>query len=455
MSQSLQTTKKERLSFSFYFLGQGFIYTICAQHLMFFYTEYAFIPPLVISIVLFFEKVWDGINDVLFGIIMEKVKFKSGHKFLPWIKMSTILLPISTIALFSIQPGIPLFWRVVLVIVTYAIWAMAYTICDAPAYALSTAVTSDVKERGLVMTFSSVGGTVAAGLATIVLVPFYTNYGFFTTAIVISVIAFMAMSMLSSFAKERYHFDHKGENKSSLKEIWLYLKQNRYLQIFYLYRLITGSIALQTVNYVAKYCFGNLNYVVYIAASSIIPIIILYSLSQKLLKRFDKIQLLRVSVMISMGLYTLNLFLGYGQSLIYICLMAGVAVMAIIPSILFGTMPSDCIEYMTFKKGIRKEGITFSLQSCIAKTCSAFAGVLTGVVLSIVGYEGGAAVLSQAATHNLWIFSCIVPIVGLGIGLYVLKFYHLKDSDVQLMANANAGLITKEEATAQLSREYD
>ena len=49
--------------------------------------------PAVVSIILAIGKVWDAVNDTLFGLIVDAVKFKSGHKFLPWLRLSTILIP--------------------------------------------------------------------------------------------------------------------------------------------------------------------------------------------------------------------------------------------------------------------------------------------------------------------------------------------------------------------------
>lgn len=453
MKTQYQTTKWERLAFSFYFLGQGFVYTICSQHLMFFYTEYVLLPPLVISSILFFEKIWDAINDALFGMIMDKIHFKSGLRFLPWLRLSTILLPLSTIALFSITDTIPLGWRIALAILTYALWDVAYTICDAPIYALSTAVTSDVKERSLVMTYSSVGGTVAAGLATIVLVPFFTANGFFKTSLIVGVIAFISMSMITVFAKERHNYQKK-EDQVSLKETWVYLKDNTYLQVFYLYRLVSGCLALQMLNYVAKYVFGNLNYIAYIAAFSILPILTLYILSPRLFRRFDKITVLRAGVGLGIIVNICNLCFGFQNDAVYMFFMTCAAVLAIIPSILFGSMPSDCIEYMTFKTGIRKEGITFAIQSFVAKTCAAFAGVFTGFVLNLIGYTNGGAGMNELSIVWMWRSTYVIPIFGGMLGLLILSRYHLRDKDVQLMADANAGKISKEEAEAQLSRTY-
>ncbi|WP_204123274.1 hypothetical protein [Lacticaseibacillus mingshuiensis] len=47
-----------------------------------------------------------------------------------------------------------------------------------------------------------------------------------------------------------------------------------------------------------------------------------------------------------------------------------------------------------------------------------------------------------------------MPAIGAAVALIPLLFYHLNDHDVQLMASANAGTITADQARAQLSRKY-
>ena len=35
-------------------------------------------------------KVWDAVNDAIFGVLFDKVKFKSGKKFVPWLRISLV-----------------------------------------------------------------------------------------------------------------------------------------------------------------------------------------------------------------------------------------------------------------------------------------------------------------------------------------------------------------------------
>lgn len=45
---------------------------------------------------------------------------------------------------------------------TYLLWDTCYTLCDAPIFALPTAMTSSVKERSGFMTVGTVGGSLGS-----------------------------------------------------------------------------------------------------------------------------------------------------------------------------------------------------------------------------------------------------------------------------------------------------
>lgn len=449
-----QTKGIERCSYGVYFFGQGLIYAIVSQYLMYYYTNYIFLPPLVISGIMFAGKIWDAVNDTLFGLIMDRIHFKSGKKFLPWLKFSTVVVPVGTVLVFSIPASLSMPMRITLAIISYVLWDLFYTICDAPVFALSTAMTSNIKERSTIMTFSSIGGTLAVGVTTILLVPFFDKNGFFKTSLIVAVIAFVTMGMISIFGKERYKVkETELQPPAGLRDTWNYLIHNRYLLLYYLYRIISGCIAVQTLTYVAKYCLGDIKYVSIIAACSIPFILLLYVLSPIIFKRFDKISIFRFCVVAQIVMNLVTFLVGYKNKVALVACMVVIACLAILPTILAIAIPADCVEYGTFKTGIRKEGITFALQTFTNKLGSAFAAAITGVVLSLVGFDATKAI-TQATIDGLWRWNFLLPILGQSIALILLFFYNLKDTDVQLMADANAGLISHEEAEKRMSRRY-
>ena len=95
------TEPSERMSYYSYFAGQNMIYTLFNVCLTT-YLLFLGIDPIKSATVMLVVKVWDAVNDTLFGAIFDLVKFRSGKKYLPWIRISTILIPITTILTFVI-----------------------------------------------------------------------------------------------------------------------------------------------------------------------------------------------------------------------------------------------------------------------------------------------------------------------------------------------------------------
>lgn len=92
-------TKREKFSYGMYFMGQNVFYGLIG-YMTTYFTDIGITAALV-AVVALITKVWDAINDPIFGMIMDKVHFKKG-KFLPWLRMSVIAIPVSTILLFVI-----------------------------------------------------------------------------------------------------------------------------------------------------------------------------------------------------------------------------------------------------------------------------------------------------------------------------------------------------------------
>lgn len=454
----------EKISYGVYFFGQGIIFTIVSQYLMLYYTDYIFISPAIVTAIMFGGKIWDAVNDMLFGMIVDKVRFKSGNRFLPWIRVSTFLIPVSTVLLFLIDKDMSMGVKVTLAIVTYLVWDSAYTICDAPIYALNTAMTQNVKERGTIMTFSGMGGAVATALTTIVFVPYFNDHGFLNTSILIAVLGFATMIWIGVFGKERYRAtDVHQEQSASLRDTWIYLKGNKYLLYFYAYRLISGSIAVSMISYMSIYCLGSVEYTSKITLLSIPLIAVLYLLSPFILKKFNKIHIYRFCVIGEIIVNFATWMIGYENKTVTMMMCAIVLAFAILPLLCNGVIPADAIEYGTYKTGKRKEGITFAIQTFANKFTAAIATGLSGLVLTFLNFQAesyqvnGEVMLNlvpQSVIDGIWNANFLVPMIGKLVAIGFLFAYNLKDKDVQIMSDVNAGKLTREEAETMLSRKY-
>ena len=80
------TEPVERASYYSYFAGQNMIYTLFNVCLTT-YLLFLGIDPIKSATVMLVVKVWDAVNDTLFGAVFDLIKFKSGKKYLPWIRI--------------------------------------------------------------------------------------------------------------------------------------------------------------------------------------------------------------------------------------------------------------------------------------------------------------------------------------------------------------------------------
>lgn len=512
----------EKISFASFFFGQGLIYAfVGGNYLLLFLTDYARISPFVIAAILLIGKIWDAVNDTLFGLIVDKTRFKSGNKYKPWLWIATFTVPILMIVIFCVSPSMSMTMRVVLFSIGYFLWDTAYTICDAPAFALVTSMTEDVKERVQINTFANVGGVIATGVFAIAIVPFLNKYGFFKASILIASISMVMMLFLCIFVKEhvktrRVKYQNGLLSKNSnidnnisemadtlngdsvdsllqqgnialdstneatelaitteanavtrsindnavkddsptLKETMRYLACNKFMLIFYLYRIISGALFIQFMTYITKHYFGNLEYVTYIMLISIPLIIGVYLLLGSITRRYNKITIYKASMIASMVLNVIIYFAAKNNVWIYVVGMALFAAINILPSIFMTAIPGDCAEYGTYKTGTRNEGITFSLQTFTAKITSALSLSLSSLLLGLIGYNGDLVVIPQKTLDWIWAIGTLLPVIAQAIGLPILFAYKLKDADAQLMSDYNHGKISRDECESKLSRKY-
>lgn len=193
------TVFRERLSYVFYFFGQCCAYILVTSFLQLYLTDIG-IPAITVGIIFLVAKVWDAINDPLFGVLVDKVNLKKG-KYLPWLRLAAFLVPMSTIFLFSIPNSVPPVIKIIWASVGYILWDTSYTICDVPIFAIVTSMTKNIKERGALLSYGRIGVALAAALLSVTIPLLYPAVGWMPCAIIIGVFSFLFMFPITRTAK--------------------------------------------------------------------------------------------------------------------------------------------------------------------------------------------------------------------------------------------------------------
>lgn len=467
--EGYMTTPLERGSYWSYFVGQNVYYNITAA----FITTYLVMQGISLekaAMVLLIVKIWDAINDPLFGYIFDKVKFKGGQKCLPWLRIAVLLIPFVTIAVFAIPSGLSENGKLLWFGITYVLWDTVYTLTDVPAYSMLTTMTDNLQERNVLLSINRIFSGAGMVIYSVVLTWLISESVGMSSTMAVAILAiFSALTMvpICVFGKERNYKPEEDEQSFSFRQMFSYLGKNKYLLIFYAGYCATDGLKTSTAVSLlaAYYLFGSANFNILLTALGIVPGLLAAIVMPPILKKCDKMKLLVWCNIINIVLGVAIYLGGWENKIFFLVLTVIRSITLSLAGILYFMFTPDCAEYGEYKSGISAKGITFAIQTFSVKITAAISTSLALFLLGLfpwinVEAESFAELQalgvqqSAAGMQGLWFVYAMVPVIGLMISAICFACYKLNDKDVQIMAKCNAGEITREEAKAQLSRDY-
>ena len=455
MKHTFQTTKKERFAYCLFFLGQNILWGY-AGYVETFLTDIG-IAAAAAAMILLIPKLWDAVNDVLFGYLMDRNTFKNGQKFLPWVRIGTAAIGVTTVALFAIPESMGNGVKVAWFLIAYILFDVCYTVLDAPAYALTTVMTSDVQERTSIIAGSKLWGMVGGVVATLLVPMLRPVLGWFTACVVFVAVSVAMMVPLLFWAKER-HTPASAEANPGIREMIAYLKANKYLAVTLVAMLLLGLASLEQkmAIYMGRICLGQENMATMVAGGAAVSVILVSALVPVLSRKWDKFYVMCAGLAFAIVMDVVAYFVGY-DSLVMAIVMTMLKCSGLgFWSVVIYMLVADTVEYGTYKTGTRAAGISFSLQTFVAKMKNSLIGTVVLLSLSSVGFVAGeGAVQPEGVAEGVWSLFCLFPAAGFAVALVILlAFYKLRTQDVQVMSRFNNGEISKEEAEAILADKF-
>jgi len=225
MNEKLDTRTK--WSYCIGATGRDAAYALVSMYLIL-YVQYTMnltsVQFAVISGVMIVCMVWDAINDLLMGIIIENTHFKMG-KFKPWILIGSITNAVVIVCLFTIRPG---GWGFVgFYSLFYLLWGMTYTMNDIAYWGVLPSLSSDSGTRDTLVTIMSIfvciGQFSVAGVVPVVIAG--NAVAAYRVVAFVVALALIAFQLLTAFGiKEK---DRKEQaDKLSLKDMYHIFARN-------------------------------------------------------------------------------------------------------------------------------------------------------------------------------------------------------------------------------------
>lgn len=450
-----ETNKREFFAYCLFFLGQNILWGY-AGYVETFLTDIG-IAAASAAMILLIPKIWDAVNDVLFGYLMDRFTFPRGQKFMPWVRIGTASIGITTVALFAIPQSMTDTGKIIWFLLAYILFDISYTVLDAPAFAVTTVMTSDVEERSSIIAGNKLWGMVGGVVATLLVPMLRPKLGWFAACAVFVAVSVVMMIPMLFLVKER-HTAPAGQDNPKLSDMLRYLKANKYLAVALVALLLLGLASLEQkmAIYMGRICLGQENTATLVAGGAAFSVILVSILVPILSRKWDKFHVLCVGLAFAIVMDVVAYFVGY-DSLVMAIVMTMLKCSGLgFWSVVIYMLVADTVEYGTYKTGTRAAGISFSLQTFVAKLKNSLIGTVVLLSLSSVGFvEGEGAIQPAGVADGVWALFCLFPALGFAIALVILlAFYKLRTKDVQVMSRYNNGQISREEAEGLLAQKY-
>lgn len=419
--------------------GQNLIFGLWSNYMLVFYTDIFGIAAGTASIIMLLTRVWDGINDPMMGSIADRTRTKWG-RYRPWLLFMAPVIVIFLVLNFS-SPDLSPTLKVVYAGITYVMMSMAFTAVDVPYWTMPAAMSSDVKKRSRIISFSRMSTTLAATILGIIAIPLIhalgqgdKQKGYMMTALVVGLIG--AGFYLIGFCCIREHVQPALNQKITFKSSVKAIIQNKPLLLLLCCGLLgnIGTMLKQgMVIYYVKDCVGSENLIPTFSLLFLPGMIFGLIIAAVFAKRFDSKSVFIGARVFGIIVDVIFFFAGFENIPLVMFLYALTSIPLGISSVVSATMLTNTIEYAEWKFGNRQEGLISSTQTLTAKIGMALSAGVIGAVLEIADYVPN-HVTSETQMMMHGAFTLFCAFIGV-LAIIPMLFNKFTDKEHQRIMN--------------------
>lgn len=410
-------------------------------------------PGWMWGVIYFFPRVFDSITDPIMGFISDNTKSKWGRRR-QYVFLGAIIMGVSFIIMWQLYRENGVDYNFTYFLLWSFVFYLGLTIFSVPYVAMGYEMSNDFHERTSIMATAQWIGQWAWVIAPWFWVIMYDPDWFPTAEVATRQLAIwvgltcMGFAMVPAiFLKSRstLHEDYAPLTfktiGSSLKEIFLGFKEafesvpfrKLCIATFFIYNAF-NTIAAFSFFIVVYYLFGG-----NAEAAGVWPTLfgslgalITTFLVIPIVARMSKTMGKKKAFLLSQGISVI------GYIMLWFLFIPGKPYMFIfaLPFFSFGigslftlmmSMTSDVIDLDELNTGKRREGVFGAIYWWMVKFGFAIAGGLSGVILSVVGFDAAAESQTEETLIGLRLFYSGVPILGTLIAMGVMWTYDIDE----------------------------
>jgi len=409
-------------------IGNATVNSAVQFFLMKFFTDAALILPALASSALLIGKIWDAINDPLFGWLTDRTKSKIGKRRV-YMLFGAIPLGISIALLWSVPAGLSQVMTFIWIAFTFILFDTLWTLTNVPYYALTSELTDDYDERSSLTVYRmalAVPAYLLGAALTPLIVGFFavqrTGYGFI--GIAYGALAALALLISASGLRERQNvIDTKGEENpfKSIKKAFSN-KAFIYLCLVYFVVNISFAFAKTLMAYFIEYQLLMKDLISVAMGLMLVCVTIALPIWKKLSEKMDKGPAYAIGMGMGAVALALLFFLPHKPTwMIYpIMVLAGFGFAAnwVFP----WAMIADVSDFDRVKTGQYRSGMYYGVWGLATKISEALALASVGWMLTGFGYVPNVEQTTRSLL-GIRLFFGVVPAICIFIAIPFLFKY--------------------------------
>ncbi|MBQ3210930.1 MAG: MFS transporter [Oscillospiraceae bacterium] len=453
---------KDKIGYAMGDVASLLVFGLVQSVLQKYYTDVLGIGVVSIMLMFIVARVWDAINDPIWGRIVDSIPAAADGRYRRWMKSLAVPVALSAVLMFVKIPGLSERGYLIYAYVTYILFGMLYTGINIPYGSMAQVITSDERERSSLSVFRSMGSTFGAFPAMVLISFCYVkledgrsvmSYSkILSGVILISVLSVLAYLLCYRWTTERVPTQPvKGEKGQTMKVLSILLKSRPFMAICLVGMLFLAAqmFSQSYYTYLFNYYFNAPQLSMLPTVCQYLPVGIIMLFAGRLGAKFGRRELCAYG-MLAAGLCNLVLYMmGTANVWIFlgVCLISGIGNAFIF--LLVWAIAADAIDYNEVNYGLHDEATSYAFFTFMRKLGQTIAAILVNVALLRIGYTDNVlntANITGDTLSSMYAYSVLVPAV-----LYVLIFFILRWMYPLGKKEIDALRVKKEEALRKLS----
>lgn len=425
-SQKLRWTTK--LLYGVGDIGNAVVNSAIQFFLMVFYTDGALIAPALASSALLIGKVWDGINDPLFGWISDRTRSRFGKRR-AYMIFGALPLAIAAILLWRIPAGLSNAGTFLWIAGTFLLFDTVWTLTNVPYYALTAELTDDYDERASVTAWR-MALAVPAYIVGAALTPFLVGLfvskreGYGIVGVIYGVLACAVLWIAAGGLRERVQIAKSATREAPWTTLVDTFKNRPFVRLLVAYLLANTAFALikTLMAYFLTYQLGMEDQV-FLVMGLLLVFVALFLFPWKMLaERWNKGPAYALGLAIG-ALAVACTFLLPARPTPWVYVIAAVAGIGFSAQWVFPwAMVPDVVELDRLKTGEYRSGMYYGVWGLATKLSDALGIAATGWVLQLYGYLPNVE-QSPHTLSGIRLFFGPVPLLFFALALPLLIWY--------------------------------